>query len=408
MRTLISIICLCVSIMSLRAQEFEYQEYEFPNELPPDYVVPLKELYDYIYLSAPEKYRSDLKKSQILGRFSEDQTFAAHDIFNNSYAYIGWKELERYLNKILRKVLPPSVISDHNIYVFPVKDPTVNAAIIHDGSIFFNIGLLATLGSEAAIAYILAHEVAHYVNDDVLTGYYHHTKSQNLISIVQLLSMSGVLRFSRSQELSADKLAMEFIDSSDYKLDGGLQAFAMFDLEDKKEKITKKKWRFELFGSTHPETSLRWKYLKSHTSSNEDTEGDWFSVSDSLFKIFKQQAIYETLHTLLEENYLTECLEQAVKYHFTNPDDPAYHYYILECIRRKALLDSRILSQAFLFNDYKIKINPPKNESGYVSPHAHRKLLEDFTGIVLLTEDRDVIASVVNAFSNEAETNFVT
>jgi Zn-dependent protease with chaperone function len=81
-------------------------------------------------------------------------------VFEDSY-------LESYLYSLIYKIYPnkledgrPGIL---NITI--VKDPTPNAFIFCNGSMFINTGLLSTINSEEELLGILAHEISHFVLD---------------------------------------------------------------------------------------------------------------------------------------------------------------------------------------------------------------------------------------------------
>lgn len=80
--------------------------------------------------------------------------------------------LENYLNTILHKIIPKNNLfyKSGNVNIVLVKSDEINAGIYPDGTLILNVGLIASLGSEAEMAAIICHEVAHFVLDHQLVN----------------------------------------------------------------------------------------------------------------------------------------------------------------------------------------------------------------------------------------------
>jgi len=93
-------------------------------------------------------------------------------------------ELQRYINKVGRWVVNQTNRS-HLPWRFAVLSSThLNAFATPGGNIFITDGLLRTLNSEAELAAVLAHEVAHVIKK-------HHIKA---MSSINTSGLSGVLK----------------------------------------------------------------------------------------------------------------------------------------------------------------------------------------------------------------------
>lgn len=75
--------------------------------------------------------------------------------------------LENYIYTLLHKIRMTNNVfyKNGNINVVVLKSTDLNASIYPDGTLLLTTGLLANLNSEAELAGVLAHEVAHYVLD---------------------------------------------------------------------------------------------------------------------------------------------------------------------------------------------------------------------------------------------------
>ena len=109
--------------------------------------------------------------------------------------------------------LPP----DMAITVHYVSDPTVNALATFGGHVIVFRGLLERLESEDALAAVLAHEIGHIKNRDMLKGLIRAASLSLLAGAVgsagpstgleNAVGQIGLMSYSRGQEAKADRLA---------------------------------------------------------------------------------------------------------------------------------------------------------------------------------------------------------
>ena len=138
-------------------------------------------------------------------------------------------------------------------YEFKVAaDPSLNASAFPGGKVFVNAGLILACNSEAQLAGVIAHEVAHAV----LSHGYQDLASQGLIEAAatalpfrdlnQIISSS----FSRDREKQADILGVRAIVGYGYAADGLRAAFTKFATSQQPEYL-----------STHPAPATRISYI---------------------------------------------------------------------------------------------------------------------------------------------------
>ena len=138
------------------------------------------------------------------------------------------------------------------ITLFLARYPEPNAMCLGEGSLVFNLGLLASLESESQVAFVLCHEIAHYVQnhvnhaiDDYVEALYGEETQQRLKEISQsefgktgkaLALMKGFTygnrRHSRYKESEADSLAVVYLSRTRYKPAAALEALAILDRTD--------------------------------------------------------------------------------------------------------------------------------------------------------------------------------
>ena len=102
-------------------------------------------------------------------------------------------EMNEYLDNITEKLLVNHPQLQQEIHVYILQSPIVNAYSLPDGTILVTMGMLAQVTNEAELAFVLAHEIAHYSE--------HHSKDDN----TKKKDGDVVSRYMRHQEYSRDQ-----------------------------------------------------------------------------------------------------------------------------------------------------------------------------------------------------------
>ena len=111
-------------------------------------------------------------------------------------------EMNRYLDNIKEKLLVNYPQLQQEIHVYIMQSPIVNAYSLPDGTVLVTMGMLAQVTNEAELAFVLAHEIAHYSE--------RHSKSDDTKSKDKDV-VSRYMRhhqFSRDQEFAADRVGL--------------------------------------------------------------------------------------------------------------------------------------------------------------------------------------------------------
>lgn len=171
--------------------------------------------------------------------------------FNDDY-FIVDTEMSPYLQEVLNSIYAsnPSLPRETSVYAF--RSEAVNAMSYGEGTIAFTLGLLSRMESEAQIAFVLCHELAHYHakhSDIKLTEitrlnyskdikkkvksiskneYGKFTKYNQLISSLSL----SITKHSREKEFEADSLALQFYLNTSYDLEAPIRTLEILDHAD--------------------------------------------------------------------------------------------------------------------------------------------------------------------------------
>lgn len=148
------------------------------------------------------------------------------------YRVLQDPDLTRYVNLVGHTVAQQSIRPADIRFHFGVLDtPEVNAFAAPGGYIFVTRGALARMGSEAELAGVLGHEVAHVDETHVLdeirrSSVFASVQDEAQLSgalLDQLSEVGGSLLFtglSREDELEADSLGILYAAASGYRPDG--------------------------------------------------------------------------------------------------------------------------------------------------------------------------------------------
>lgn len=140
--------------------------------------------------------------------FFEGINYAIDDLLHSGYVTYG-DELSKYLEKIADKLLKKDKKSRSELRFYTLKSNSVNAFSTEQGIVFVTTGLISQVTSEAQIAYILAHEIAHYLEHHVVESFGY--KTNNRRKSIEQMSV-----YSKDKELEADMKGLEMYKAAGY------------------------------------------------------------------------------------------------------------------------------------------------------------------------------------------------
>ena len=177
----------------------------------------------------------------------------------------------KYLNDIGQRLAKLMGRKEFEYEFNIIEDPTPNAFALPGGKIFFHTGMLELMDSEAELAGVLAHEIAHSVlshsykniGESALTG-----TASNLIGSVLgreagiASNVGGLLlsqKFSRDKEKQSDILGLRVLDAAGYSADGLYNVMA---------KLKRLSGGGANLLSSHPASEERMRYLEELIQTN--------------------------------------------------------------------------------------------------------------------------------------------
>lgn len=359
MKKLIPLFVLLFVFKNIRSQI--YQPITFPEKVDNKYIVePLKE---------QEKYFKKLQKSipkKKLESFTVSQTFGKANLFTNGDIYFNWPAMENYVNQILDSIIP-STLASKKIHAYIGRNSAINAYCLYDGTMIVNVGLLAEVKNEAALASIMGHELGHFMKNHILNRFKNSLKKPKKLKKNELAETINAMGFSQKNELESDQLGFGIAKSANYDLEEAMSNFEIFIREEEYYKkrnssslvntdsvtVDTKAGKFkantlEKLLSTHPDMKDRKEKLLAYIASNPQTKKSKFKIDADYFSALQSQARLESINLIFNSNDYEECLERSFLYYLNNPKEISYSYYIAESTRRLCLLDYRLRKKGFL------------------------------------------------------------
>ncbi len=178
--------------------------------------------------------------------------------FKNRFTLVKDKEINSYINQIGNKLAKVAGRDEFKYEFFVVMDKNINAFALPGGKIFINLGAIAKTSSEAEIAGLLAHELAHSV---LSHGFQQMTQGALVSSVVDYIPYVGglagnltVLAYSRSMEEQADLFGTRLLAATGFAADGVRNLMVTMNSEHKDN--------LPAWLSTHSEPDSRIKYIE--------------------------------------------------------------------------------------------------------------------------------------------------
>ena len=205
----------------LHAQDFNrYQTLESSGNLPAD-----------LMLTASKKYNAELKnisqtdytkqEKEARKTFALESNFVLDDLLKSGLVLFN-DPVSQYLNEV-SGLVSKSLSTNKNIRVYALRSTAVNAFATSQGAIFVTLGLLAQLENEAQLAYIIAHEITHVLENHPVDLYLEAKdieKGSSQRSVFGSTTFDDKVlaknRYSKELESAADDNGLELMRKSDY------------------------------------------------------------------------------------------------------------------------------------------------------------------------------------------------
>jgi predicted Zn-dependent protease len=192
--------------------------------------------------------------------------------------------LDAYLRDIVCRIEPAHC---PNVRIYVVDVPYFNASMAPNGMMQVWTGLLVRTENEAQLAFVLSHELAHYVRRHSLQRWIDIQNKANAASVFSVLSsaagvgyvgymgemaaLASVLSFSRDQEREADEIGTARAVGAGYDPREAVRIWEAVEAE-KSASEEEESW---VFLSTHPGIDERIETLKSELTELTTDANRW-------------------------------------------------------------------------------------------------------------------------------------
>jgi len=179
---------------------------------------------------------------------------------------IANEDLQNYIDRVGQKIARASQRPDLEYHFVALQDEATNAVALPGGHVFVLRGMLEKLTSEAQLAALLSHEIAHVVARDSMAA----LSRQRAIDVLLAAAIAGQapgeavraasltrlfldLRYSREDEREADLAGLAYIVATGYDPNGAVELIQILEDENAVRRLE--------FFSTHPSPRNRRQYL---------------------------------------------------------------------------------------------------------------------------------------------------
>jgi len=201
---------LCVSQIDLE----NFNGLKSAGDIPKDFSNVTKSKLD----SEKKQNKGKSKSEQLDNKLLLKTNYAIDRLLHSGDVIFG-DPVTLYVEKIVDEILKDDPKLRSEIRVYTIKSNETNAFSTRQGMLFVTTGLLTQLENEAQLAFVLAHEIAHYMKRHVIESYEENERiikgrgefKYSSDSKVQLLS-----KYSKQKEFEADEIGIDLYLKLDY------------------------------------------------------------------------------------------------------------------------------------------------------------------------------------------------
>ncbi|MGZ4087553.1 MAG: M48 family metallopeptidase [Bacteroidia bacterium] len=171
-------------------------------------------------LSARDKDRS------LKSIYLTEANYQIEHIVKSGNALIN-DEITGYLNRLADILLANNTALRNQLHIYTLKSSLVNAYSYDKGYVFIDVGLIAQAESEAQLAYILTHEIAHYIKQHNINEYVVEKKIDGYNYLGEEEGLLKKCQYSKEQESEADLEGFKLYEQTRYDLTEAEKSFDM-------------------------------------------------------------------------------------------------------------------------------------------------------------------------------------
>jgi hypothetical protein len=201
-----------VSFSFAFTQQLDFDNYKplrAQGKIPPFFSATSQEKVDQAAVESRENMDENLKTE-----FLEYIHYGIDELIHSGLIVYG-DPATKYVEKVAAKLLAKHPKLKKELQFYTIKSNVTNALSTDQGVIFVTLGLLSQIENEAQLAYILAHEIAHFQEGHVEKSYAERVTSTDEIGYDERIEQLS--NHSKEQELDADKLGIKLYNEAGYK-----------------------------------------------------------------------------------------------------------------------------------------------------------------------------------------------
>lgn len=325
------------------------------QRLHDDFITP-KHIWFQQYFDRMVESRTSKVERQIVASYSHNHASALHRRFSNG-SVLQDLALEAYLNAVCDSLLVGSDELKHQVRIYPIRNAQPNAFSHGSGTLFVTLGLLANIDSEAALAFVIGHEITHFEQKHAFKQHANDFRNQQL-RLMQLNNTSHTKdhhAYSRETESEADSIGMLHLLRSGYSPHDAVGAFAaMVNYPTQYTGLSfHPKWlnnRYEQYdkipyhatsaiqyryapSSTHPDIQTRIQQVQRMAHYSLDPDTATFLQPQAAFVAIQTQARQALTQTLLYDFRVYDALHNAYYHLQQDTAATAQRHAILQALQ---------------------------------------------------------------------------
>lgn len=331
-----------------------------------------RNIYNYSLNFNLSKYRNNIYIGEQYKLFSKENALSTFDDLNSGSIYTSFYGYETYVKKVLETIVKDTSITNR-IRIYFSRDDEFNASIDGSGFLLINIGIIEDMNSEAELALLLGHEVAHYLNEDAIKNYGKWLEMKYadrggfsaipvaglFIDIFQTVNMFELKKnyycFSREQEAEADRMSLKLLNESPYSLNSASLLLRRMKRNEIRSELQFGK-RSKAYVS-HPDPGDRLNRIKILSSETGDKAEKNFVVDSISFMRLREICYHETVNMGLINNNLNGLITNLFSRYLLEPENEENLAILIECLRRTLIFgkESKIYDKSFILSQYQTK-----------------------------------------------------
>lgn len=337
----------------VKAQVIDYKRLQSEGKVPKDFLTTSSEDYErFTDRTFSEDDERDVVKHK--EKFLAKSNWQLNRLLRSGIIVYN-DTITNYVREVADIVLADFPEIRDKLRFYTATHASVNAFSTDAGIIIFNTGLIAQLENEAQLAYIIAHEVVHYIKKHSIKGYIEEKVFAKELEDVEAYAKDKNLYLaknsrSREMEFEADELGFKkFYSTTDYSREAVMGAMDVLqysylplnEIEFSPSILTNSYFSvpdeyllekvsaisvgddYDEDLSTHPNVQKRRKSLNRQIRKENDTDSTKhdFIISEEKFYSVRKIARYETIRRLMISRNYPRAVYDAFVMLQRNPND---------------------------------------------------------------------------------------